>query len=240
MSDVDQQEIAKFESMAHEWWDPSGKFKLLHQINPLRAGYARRVLRGDEYASLEGLKIVDIGCGGGILSEELHDAGAEVTGLDRSEKIIGVARAHQADSGSSVDYRVQSAQDLAVHAPESYDVVMAMEVLEHVPDVTDFLSACVTLLKPGGTLFFATLNRTPKAWALAIFGAENILRWLPRGTHEFDKFIKPSELSESLRALRTPVRDVCGMRYAMLRDDWELCADTSVNYLGYAVKAQAE
>lgn len=236
MPSVDPQEIAKFEEMAHEWWDPKGKFKPLHQINPVRLEYIRGHLSPRAGGDLSGQRILDIGCGGGLLSEAVAGLGADVVGIDRSDRIIGVAKTHQAESGSTVDYRVQSSEDLAREAPGSFDAVLAMEVLEHVPDPAAFLADCATLLKPGGLLFFATLNRTPKSWLLAIAGAEYVLRWLPRGTHQYDKFIRPSELSDWLRRAGVRVRDVSGMSYAVLTDSWSLSRDPSVNYLGYGVK----
>ncbi|MBF0342050.1 MAG: bifunctional 2-polyprenyl-6-hydroxyphenol methylase/3-demethylubiquinol 3-O-methyltransferase UbiG [Magnetococcales bacterium] len=236
MSSEDPEEIAKFERMASEWWDPDGKFKPLHRINPLRTEYIRKQLR-PAGGRLEGLKILDIGCGGGILSESMDRLGAQVTAIDRSETIIGVARAHQKESGSQVIYRVQSLGDLAAEQGATFDVVLAMEVLEHVPDVPGFLTECAAVLKPGGLFFFATLNKTMQAWLLAIVGAEYVLRWLPRGTHEFDKFIRPSDLHRWLRHASIDMRDVMGMRYLPWRDAWELAVGKAeVNYLGYGVR----
>ncbi|MEG3641061.1 bifunctional 2-polyprenyl-6-hydroxyphenol methylase/3-demethylubiquinol 3-O-methyltransferase UbiG [Magnetococcus sp. PR-3] len=235
-TDVDLEEIAKFESMAHEWWDPTGKFRTLHEINPARVAYIKETLTGQKEGDLHGTRLLDIGCGGGILSESLSDGGAEVTGIDRSDKIIGIATAHQAESGSTATYRVQSAADLGRAEPESYDVVLAMEVLEHVPDITAFIGDCATLLKPGGTLFFATLNRTPKSWLFAIVGAEYVLRWLPRGTHQFEKFIKPSELRTALQSNGLDMQTVRGLSYNPINSQWRITNDTQVNYLGHAIK----
>ncbi|MBF0192792.1 MAG: bifunctional 2-polyprenyl-6-hydroxyphenol methylase/3-demethylubiquinol 3-O-methyltransferase UbiG [Magnetococcales bacterium] len=236
MSTEDPEEIAKFERMASEWWDPDGKFKPLHRINPLRTEYIRQQLR-PAGGGLEGLEMLDIGCGGGILSESLDGLGGRVTAIDRSATIIGVAQAHQKESGSQVVYRVQSVAELARERPESFDVVLAMEVLEHVPDVPTFLMECATLLKPGGTFFFATLNKTLQAWLMAIVGAEYVLRWLPKGTHEFDKFIRPSDLGRWLRHTGVEMRDVTGMRYIPWRDSWELAVGKAeVNYLGHGVR----
>ncbi|MBF0371492.1 MAG: bifunctional 2-polyprenyl-6-hydroxyphenol methylase/3-demethylubiquinol 3-O-methyltransferase UbiG, partial [Magnetococcales bacterium] len=184
---------------------------------------------------LSGLNILDIGCGGGILSESLAEEGANVVAIDRSEKIIGVAKTHQQESGSSVDYRVQSAKDLTAEAPGSFDAVVAMEVLEHVADVPTFLGECAQLVKPGGHFFFATLNRTPKSWLFAIVGAEYILGWLPRGTHEYHKFIRPSDLRRDLRHVGISVKSIAGMSYVPLENDWTLSRDTSVNYLGVGI-----
>ncbi|MEO5331918.1 MAG: bifunctional 2-polyprenyl-6-hydroxyphenol methylase/3-demethylubiquinol 3-O-methyltransferase UbiG [Magnetococcus sp. YQC-5] len=238
MSKEDPEEIAKFEKMAHEWWNPDGKFKPLHRINPLRTDYIRAKLRQSPRARLDGLDILDIGCGGGILSEALDALDARVTAIDRSETIIGVARAHQKESGSRVDYRVQTLESLAKEKGASYDAVLAMEVLEHVPDVPLFLEECAALLKPGGHFFFATLNKTAQAWLLAIVGAEYVLRWLPKGTHDFNKFIRPSELSRWLRHTGISTRDVTGMHYIPWRDAWELSnTHANVNYLGYGIRS---
>ncbi|WP_130471451.1 bifunctional 2-polyprenyl-6-hydroxyphenol methylase/3-demethylubiquinol 3-O-methyltransferase UbiG [Candidatus Magnetaquicoccus inordinatus] len=236
MESVDAEEIGKFERMAHEWWEPEGKFKLLHQINPLRTGYICQQLTGSEYGSLAGLRMVDIGCGGGILSEALEQRGARMVGIDRSEKIIGAARAHQNESGSQVDYRVQAAEDLAVEDPHSFDVVLAMEVLEHVPDVDDFIRHCGKLLKPEGWFFFATLNRTLQSWLAAIVGAEYILRWLPKGTHTFGKFVRPSELDQSLRRVGITMQDLRGMSYQPLENSFQLSNNPHINYLGFGRK----
>ncbi|MBF0097976.1 MAG: bifunctional 2-polyprenyl-6-hydroxyphenol methylase/3-demethylubiquinol 3-O-methyltransferase UbiG [Magnetococcales bacterium] len=233
METVDAEEVAKFERMAHEWWEPEGKFKLLHQINPLRAGYICQQLTGSEYGSLAGLRILDIGCGGGILSEAMDQQGGAVVGIDRSERIIGTAQAHQNESGSSVRYRVQAAEDLAREEPGSFDVVLAMEVLEHVPDVDDFIKHCALLLKPRGWFFFATLNRTVQSWVAAIVGAEYVLRWLPKGTHTYGKFVRPSELDISMRRYGIALQDVRGMSYQPLGNTFQLSNNPNINYLGF-------
>ena len=189
MSNVDQSEIDKFSALAHRWWDPTSEFKPLHAINPLRLGWIESV------TSLTGKKVLDVGCGGGILAESLSKAGGIVTGIDLSNKALKVAELHQLESNTSVQYRSISAEDLAKEEPEQYDVVTCMEMLEHVPDPSSVVQACATLCKPGGRIFFSTLNRNPKSYLFAIIGAEYVLRLLPKGTHEYDKFIKPSELA---------------------------------------------
>ncbi|MBF0152762.1 MAG: bifunctional 2-polyprenyl-6-hydroxyphenol methylase/3-demethylubiquinol 3-O-methyltransferase UbiG [Magnetococcales bacterium] len=235
MSTDDPSEISKFDAMAHEWWDPDGRFKPLHRINPPRTRYIEEQLAHNGFPDMSKLHLLDIGCGGGILAEGLDQLGASVVAIDRSDKIIGVAKAHQKESGSRVDYRLQSAGELARIAPASFDAVMAMEVLEHVSDPPKFLRECALLLKPGGLLFFSTLNRTLQAWLLAIAGAEYVLRWLPRGTHDYSRFIRPSELSNWLRPVGIRVQDIAGLSYTPWRDQWEITRDPSVNYLGFGV-----
>ena len=193
MSNVDQSEIDKFSALAHRWWDPTSEFKPLHAINPLRLGWIESI------ATLAGKKVLDVGCGGGILAESLSKAGGIVTGIDLSNKALKVAELHQLESNTSVQYRSISAEDLAKQEPENYDVVTCMEMLEHVPDPSSVVQACATLCKPGGSIFFSTLNRNPKSYLFAIIGAEYILKLLPKGTHEYDKFIKPSELANFTR-----------------------------------------
>ncbi|MEO5349826.1 MAG: bifunctional 2-polyprenyl-6-hydroxyphenol methylase/3-demethylubiquinol 3-O-methyltransferase UbiG [Magnetococcus sp. YQC-3] len=233
MVTVDAEEIAKFERIAHEWWEPEGKFKLLHRINPLRAGYICQQLTGSEQGDLSGLQLLDIGCGGGILAEAMSQRGAQVVAIDRSEKIIGAAKAHQLESRSTVAYRVQASEELAAEQPHSFDVVLAMEVLEHVPDVDDFITHCADLLKPGGHFFFATLNRTIQSWMAAIVGAEYILRWLPQGTHTYGKFVRPSELDQALRRVGIHMKDLRGMSYQPLENNFYLSRNTDINYLGF-------
>ncbi|HIJ84072.1 MAG: 3-demethylubiquinone-9 3-methyltransferase [Magnetococcales bacterium] len=238
MSSVDPDEIAKFESMAHEWWDPDGKFKPLHQINPLRLDYVQQRCAGFFKAGLDGLSILDIGCGGGLLAEGLWQRGAKVVAIDRSDTIIEVAKTHQRQTGSDVDYRMQSPGQLKKDGRDSFDVVMAMEVLEHVPDVYEFIKESASVLKPGGLFFFATLNRTWQSWLKAIVGAEYILGWLPKGTHRHDKFIRPSELDLELRKADLRMRDLVGITYSPLSREWKLDGDTSVNFLGFAVRGE--
>ncbi len=226
----DRGEIEKFEAMAEEWWDPNGKFRPLHRINPLRLDYIA------DHVSLKQARVLDVGCGGGLLAEGLAGLGAQVTGIDRSPRALGVARAHAAKSGLSIEYHESDAESWAEDHPACYDVVTCLEVLEHVPDVQRTVRACAAMLKPGGSFFFATLNRTPMAYLKAILGAEYILGWLPKGTHQYAKFIRPSELHQAIREAGMLTRDLRGMSYAMPTDRFTLSDDLSVNYLGLAVK----
>jgi len=238
---VDQAELDRFARMASDWWNPAGKFRPLHRFNPVRLTYIKeeacRRFGRDRNAldALAGLTLLDIGCGGGLLSEPLARLGAKVTGIDPAEKNIGVARLHAGQSGLSIDYRVATAEDLAA-AGERFDIVLAMEVIEHVADVDLFLDACAKLVKPGGLLFVATLNRTLRSFALAIVGAEYVLRWLPVGTHQWDRFIKPEELTAGIE--RTGLRVVAetGVVYDPLADTWRLSRDMAVNYAIVAEK----
>jgi 2-polyprenyl-6-hydroxyphenyl methylase/3-demethylubiquinone-9 3-methyltransferase len=225
---ADPQELEKFSQLAHRWWDPHSEFKPLHQINPLRLRWI------DEHAGLAGKRVLDVGCGGGILSESMAALGAEVTGIDLSDKALKVARLHLLESGRQVSYRMISVEALAREQPGGYDVVTCMEVLEHVPDPGSQVSACAQLLKPGGHAFFATINRNAKAFLLAIVGAEYVLRLLPRGTHRYDKLIKPSELAAMCRSTTLEVAGLVGMTYNPLTGSYRLSADTDVNYLLYA------
>ncbi len=222
---ADPAELQKFSDLAHRWWDPESEFKPLHQINPLRLDWI------DSAVSLSGKKVVDIGCGGGILAESMAARGAEVTGVDLSEKALGVARLHLYESGQTVNYRHISAEDIAIESPASFDVVTCMEMLEHVPDPASTIRACATLVKPGGKVFFSTLNRNLKAYLLAVVGAEYILNLLPKGTHEYAKFIKPSELARYVREAGLDVEELCGMNYNPLTKVYALGRDTDVNYL---------
>lgn len=222
---ADPAELQKFSDLAHRWWDPESEFKPLHQINPLRLDWI------DNTVSLSGKKVVDIGCGGGILAESMAARGAEVTGVDLSEKALGVARLHLYESGQTVNYRHISAEDIAQESPASFDVVTCMEMLEHVPDPASTIRACATLVKPGGKVFFSTLNRNLKAYLLAVVGAEYVLNLLPKGTHEYAKFIKPSELSRYVREAGLDVEELRGMSYNPLTKIYALGRDTDVNYL---------
>jgi 2-polyprenyl-6-hydroxyphenyl methylase/3-demethylubiquinone-9 3-methyltransferase len=239
---VDDDEVARFSRMSGQWWDARGPMAQLHKFNPVRLGYIRD--RAAEHFdrdakrldSLKGLRILDIGCGGGILSEPLARLGAAVVGADPSESNIAVAQHHAAQAGLSIDYRSTTAETLA-EANESFDLVLAMEVVEHVADVGLFVDLAASMVKPGGLLFVATLNRTMKSFALAIVGAEYILRWLPRGTHQWDKFVTPNELEIAIEKARLRVTDETGVIYNLLADRWQLATDMDVNYMVAAEKA---
>ncbi|MFH1604714.1 MAG: bifunctional 2-polyprenyl-6-hydroxyphenol methylase/3-demethylubiquinol 3-O-methyltransferase UbiG [Pseudomonadota bacterium] len=222
---ADPQELAKFSDLAHRWWDPTSEFKPLHEINPLRLGWINGL------AMLPGKSVLDVGCGGGILTEAMAALGAHVKGVDLSVKALNVARLHLLESRLDVSYEEISAEDLAKREPGKYDVLTCMEMIEHVPDPASTVSACAKLIKPGGQIFFSTINRNPKAYLLAVIGAEYILRLLPRGTHEYAKFIKPSELARHCRAAGLTLTSVIGMSYNPLRKTYSLNSDTSVNYL---------
>lgn len=228
---VDRAEIAKFEALASRWWDLHSEFKPLHDINPLRTNYI------DSHATLAGKKVLDVGCGGGILSEAMAQRGANVTGIDMGEAPLNIARLHALESGVSVDYKQIPVEQLAAQVPGEFDVVTCLEMLEHVPDPASIIKACHTLVKPGGMVFFSTINRNPKAYAMAILGAEYLLRMLPAGTHDYDKFIKPSELTRWCRAAELQVIDMTGMVYNPLTKDYRLKdQDVDVNYLVATVK----
>jgi 2-polyprenyl-6-hydroxyphenyl methylase/3-demethylubiquinone-9 3-methyltransferase len=229
---VHPQEIAKFEALASRWWDPTSEFKPLHDINPLRLDYVDRI------ASLAGKKVLDVGCGGGILSESMAMRGAHVTGIDMGETPLKVARLHALESGATVDYQHISAEELAEQQPGQYDIVTCMEMLEHVPDPGSTIAACSTLLKPGGWAFFSTINRNPKAYLFAIIGAEYVLNLLPKGTHDYKNFIRPSELETWTRAANIKLNDLTGMSYNPLTQQYSLSKDLSVNYLGYGIKEE--
>ena len=227
---VDQQEIAKFEELAHRWWDPESEFKPLHQINPLRLDYI------DRRAQLNGKQVLDVGCGGGILSESMAQRGAQVTGIDMGEAPLAVARLHQLESGIEVNYQRTTAEALAEDKPASFDVVTCLEMLEHVPDPASIIQACTRLLKPGGQAFFSTINRNPKSYVFAIIGAEYVLKLLPKGTHDFSKFIKPSELESWSRAAGLQSLELTGMSYNPFSQTYSLGPDVSVNYLLHCQK----
>jgi len=228
---VDPAELEKFASLAHRWWDKTSEFKPLHAINPLRLKFI------DDLVGLDGKRVLDVGCGGGILSESMAEKGADVTGIDLGDKALKVAKLHQLESGSKVDYRLVSVEDLAKEQPASFDVVTCMEMLEHVPDPEAIVRACAQLVKPGGSVFFSTINRNPKSYLFAVIGAEYILNMLPKGTHEYQKFIKPSELSSWARYVGLNVGQLKGMGYNPLIDHYSLGNNVSVNYLIHTLKS---
>lgn len=238
---VDAAEIARFSALAEEWWDPLGQFRPLHRLNPLRLAYVRDRAAAhfgrDPKAGrpLAGLSLLDIGCGGGLLCEPLARLGARVTGIDASERNIAIARSHAAQSGLAVDYRTTTAEELAREGPH-FDIVLTMEVVEHVADVGSFLEAALALLAPQGMMVIATINRTPQSFALAIVGAEYLMRWLPRGTHDWRKFLRPSELAAHLRANGARLGELKGVRYSLITDRFSLADDLSVNYMAVALK----
>jgi len=235
-STVDQSEVDRFSAMAAEWWSPTGKFKPLHKFNPVRLAYIRdhaaETFGRDPRAArpLEGLRVLDIGCGGGLLSEPIARMGASVVGADPSEKNIGIASTHAKASGVAVDYRAVTAEQLA-EAGETFDIVLNMEVVEHVADVEFFLSTCAKMVRPGGLMFVATINRTLKAAALAIFAAENVLRWLPRGTHQYEKLVRPEEIEKPLAAAGMEMTARTGVFFSPLQNQWNLSRDMDVNYM---------
>lgn len=227
---VDPTELQKFASLAHRWWDPTSEFKPLHEINPLRLDYI------DHIVGLQGKRVIDVGCGGGILSESMALRGANVTGIDLGDKALKVAQLHRLETGVSLDYRLISVEDIAEEQPESYDAVVCMEMLEHVPDPAAVVNACAKLAKPGADIFFSTLNRNPKSYLFAVIGAEYVLNMLPKGTHEYDRFIKPSELASWARAAGLEIIGYKGMSYNPLTQVYSLGADVSVNYILHARK----
>ena len=227
---IDHAEREKFDSVASGWWDPEGPFRPLHDLNPARLKFVK------DRAELKDAKVVDVGCGGGILSEAMAVQGANVTGIDVAERVLAIAGLHLHESGLDVDYRRITVEDLAAEAPGEYDIVTCMEMLEHVPDPPSVIESVAALMKPGGHGFFSTLNRTPLAFALGIVGAEHIARLLPRGTHRYDRFIRPSELSAWLRAAGLVVRDITGLHYNPLTKSVKLGGNVAVNYLVHAEK----
>jgi 2-polyprenyl-6-hydroxyphenyl methylase/3-demethylubiquinone-9 3-methyltransferase len=227
---ADPRELEKFSALAHRWWDPQSEFKPLHQINPLRLAWIERL------APLAGKSALDIGCGGGILAESMARRGARVKGIDLSDKALKVAQLHSLESRIAVDYEAVSAEDLALRSPSAFDVVTCMELLEHVPDPASTVRACARLSRPGGQVFFSTLNRNLKSYLFAVIGAEYVLKLLPKGTHDYAKFIKPSELARYARDSGLAVRSIIGMTYNPLARTYSLGEDTDVNYLVHAVR----
>lgn len=233
---IDQTEVDRFSAMAAEWWDPTGKFKPLHKINPVRLAYIRDMVCAHygrdpkSHRPLEGLRVLDIGCGGGLLSEPVARMGASVLGADASEKNIKIAMTHSAQSGVEVDYRAVTAEALAAQG-ETFDIVLNMEVVEHVADVEFFLSTCASMVRPGGLMLVSTINRTMKAAALAIFGAEYVLRWLPRGTHQYEKLVRPEEIEGPLAMSGMGVVEMKGVFFNPLQNQWNLSSDIDVNYM---------
>ena len=235
-STVNDAEIAKFTAMAEQWWDPKGKFKPLHKFNPVRMRYIRdnlcRQFGRDTNAirPFEGLSILDVGCGGGLLCEPLTRLGADVTGIDAAERNIAIARIHAEQSGLEIDYRATTSEAM-VAAAERFDVVLNMEVVEHVDDVPLYMKSCADLVAPGGVMFTATLNRTARSWALAVIGAEYVLRWLPRGTHDWNKFLTPEEIGAQLKHNGLTIIDQTGVVFHPLADEWRLSSDMAINYM---------
>ena len=233
---IDTAEVERFSAMAAEWWSPTGKFRPLHKFNPVRVEYIKRQVCANfgrdpnDPRALSGLRFLDIGCGGGLLCEPIARMGGEVVGADASATNIEIARIHAGQSGLSIDYRAQTAESLR-EAGETFDVVLTMEVVEHVSDVDFFLRECAAMVRPGGLLLVATINRTMKAWALAIFAAENVLRWLPKGTHSYERLVRPAEIEAPLADSGLSIIDRTGVFYSPLADRWALSRDMDVNYM---------
>jgi 2-polyprenyl-6-hydroxyphenyl methylase / 3-demethylubiquinone-9 3-methyltransferase len=230
MNNVDEAELKKFSDLAHRWWDPLSEFRPLHTINPVRLDWISKA------TALNDMHVLDVGCGGGILAESMAQHGAHVTGIDLANKALAVAKLHSLESGVKVDYRAISAEDLANEAPATYDVITCMEMLEHVPEPASVVQACAKLVKPGGSVFFSTINRNPKAYLLAIVGAEYVLRLLPRGTHDYAKLIKPSELAAYARRAGLESVEIRGMSYQPFTHTVALTEDASVNYLMHCIR----
>ncbi len=230
MLNADPAELDKFGDLAHRWWDPNSEFKPLHDINPLRLDWI------DNAIGLRGKRVLDVGCGGGLLSEGMAVRGAEVTGIDLSDKPLAVARLHLLESGQKVDYRKVAVEDLAAEMPGAFDAVTCLEMLEHVPDPASVVAACARLVKPGGQVFFSTINRNPKAYLFAVIGAEYLLQMLPKGTHDFARFIKPSELTRWCKQAGVEPDELIGMTYNPLTRHYALGRDTDVNYLVRATR----
>ncbi len=233
-NNVDPAEVAKFGTLAHRWWDPESEFKPLHEINPLRVEWIDKVTGG-----LSGKRVLDVGCGGGILAESMALRGAQVTGIDLGEKALGVAKLHQLESGVAVNYRLVAAETLAAESPGAFDVVTCMEMLEHVPDPGAIVAACAALASDGGKVVFSTLNRNPKSYLFAIVGAEYLLNILPKGTHDWAKFLRPAELAAFARRAGLDLAELIGMTYNPLTKEFRLAPDTSVNYLAAYAKPGA-
>jgi 2-polyprenyl-6-hydroxyphenyl methylase / 3-demethylubiquinone-9 3-methyltransferase len=231
MSNFEAAELDKFSVLAHKWWDKNSEFKPLHDINPLRLRYI------DQHVGLAGKRVLDVGCGGGILSESMAEKGAYVTGIDLGEKALNVAKLHSLETGVAVDYQLVSVEALAEANPASYDVVTCLEMLEHVPNPASIIQACTALVKPGGHVFFSTIHRNPKAYLYAVIGAEYLLNMLPRGTHDYAKFIKPSELAAWMRQAGLTLQGQIGLQYNPLTKQYRLGSDVSVNYMVHAQKA---
>jgi 2-polyprenyl-6-hydroxyphenyl methylase / 3-demethylubiquinone-9 3-methyltransferase len=242
---IDQAEVDRFTAMAAEWWDPTGKFKPLHKINPVRLAYIRDKVSENfgvdprAHQPLAGLRVLDIGCGGGLLSEPIARMGADVLGADASEKNIGIASTHAAQTGVSVDYRAVTAEQLAADG-ETFDVVLNMEVVEHVSDVDYFISTCASMVRPGGVMLISTINRTLKARALAIGACEYVLRWLPRGTHQYEKLVRPEELEKPILAAGMEVSEKIGVFFNPFLNQWNLSSDTDVNYMMLTRRPKAD
>lgn len=228
---IDHAEIAKFEALANRWWDKQGEFKPLHDINPLRLHYI------DERVQLNGKRVLDVGCGGGILSESMAQRGARVTGIDMGKAPLSVAKLHAMESDIEIDYQQITVEELAAQQPGSFDAVSCMEMLEHVPDPSSVIKACQTLVKPGGSVFFSTINRNPKAYLFAVIGAEYLLKMLPKGTHEYARFIKPSELDEWARMAELELKHITGLSYNPLTKNYKLGRDVDVNYMTHYLAA---
>lgn len=231
MINADPAELQKFSDLAHRWWDPNSEFKPLHDINPLRIDYIA------ERVALTNARMIDVGCGGGLITEALAERGAIVTGIDLSERALGVAKLHLKESRREVDYQLIAAEAIAEEMPAAFDAVTCLEMLEHVPDPAQTIAACAKLVKPGGNVFFSTINRNPKAYLMAVIGAEYLLKMLPKGTHDYEKFIKPSELSRWCRQVGLEIKDICGMSYQPFSRTYSLGRDSSVNYLVHAVRS---